>query len=345
MVLAVTLNFGYKWLDKKPSHVENLMAVIYAVFSALFGTLSVVFAKLLAKLVELHFCGANVFGHWYTYVTLLSWLVLMSFWLYRLNAALGLYNPIFIIPLLQSNFIFFAIISGGVYFQEFNYMKETNWVGFVLGIISMFAGIFLLVPETPEVSEKDIKWHRQRSSNLIEVGISKDNMAKIFISAPAQMFEKKYLIPTEAVEYSKDTEKFQNANNSCTEKTAWMKKDYINYYTGEQLIKAEEKLKELIMRGKILSKAETESVRERIERWRTSLKDFELKVKKIEDINTKVAKVEMKKKKNEYEYESFVTNDENNESNLVERNVESKEEYANVIANENIQVGMSEISK
>jgi len=297
------------------------MAVVYAVFSALFGTLSVVFAKLLAKLVELHFCGVNVFGHWYTYVTLLSWFVLMIFWLYRLNAALGLYNPIFIIPLLQSNFIFFAIISGGVYFQEFNYMKEVNWVGFIFGIISMFAGIFLLVPETPEVSEKDIKWHRPKPTNFIEVGINKDNMAKIFISAPAQMFEKKHLIPTEVVKYANETKKFKNANNSVTEKTAWMKEDCINYYTGEQLIKAEEKLKELTMRGKILSKLNTESIRECMQRWRTSLNDFELKVKKIEDLNTKVAKLEMKKKKKEYEYESFDTNDENSKSNLSERNV------------------------
>jgi len=216
-------------------------------------------------------------------------------------------------------------------------MKETDWVGFVFGIISMFAGIFLLVPETPEVIEKDIKWHRpKRASSFIEVGINKDNMAKIFISAPAQMFEKKYLISTEAVKYATDTENFQSADNSCTEKTAWMKKDCINYYT-EQLIKAEEKLKELTMRGKIFSKADTESIRERIQRWTTSLKDFELKVKKIEDTNLKVAKVEEKGN----EYESFVTSDENCKPNL-ERNVNCKEEYANVTEKENRQVGVSE---
>ena len=38
-------------------------------------------------------------------------------WLNRLTAALGLYDPNFIIPLLQSCYIAFATISGGVFFQ------------------------------------------------------------------------------------------------------------------------------------------------------------------------------------------------------------------------------------
>jgi hypothetical protein len=41
----------------------------------------------------------------------------MLYWLKRLNDALALYDPLFIIPLLQANFIFFAIISGGIFYQ------------------------------------------------------------------------------------------------------------------------------------------------------------------------------------------------------------------------------------
>jgi len=131
------------------------MAVVYSIFSAIWGTLSVVFAKLLAQLVEFWVRDENIFLHWFTYVTLVAWLVLMMYWLYRLNSALGLYNPLFIIPLLQSNFIFFAIVSGGIYFQEFNYMGSVEWVGFVAGIISMFSGIALLVPPKEPKTETE----------------------------------------------------------------------------------------------------------------------------------------------------------------------------------------------
>jgi len=125
---------------------ENIEAIIYAVFSALWGTLSVVFAKLLALLLELQAKDMNIFSHWFTYICIICWLVLMIYWLYRLNSALGQYNPLLIVPLLQANFIIFATISGGIYFQEFRYMNNTKWIGFITGIVLMFAGIYLQIP-------------------------------------------------------------------------------------------------------------------------------------------------------------------------------------------------------
>lgn len=106
----------------------------------------------------------------------------MSVWLFRLNSALSMFDPIFAIPLLQANFIFFAIVSGGIYFQvteqiyhhfklikiwlnfnavvqnfepnsnpdsshqEFNYMSTFKWFGFIPGVIIIFVGISLLSP-------------------------------------------------------------------------------------------------------------------------------------------------------------------------------------------------------
>lgn len=107
----------------------------YATFSALFGTQSVVQAKCLAELLAVQAEGeTNIFAHWFTYVVLLAWLATVGVWLHRMNEALSKYNPLFIIPLLQVNFIFFAIVSGGLYFQEFNLFTLTMWVGFVFGL-------------------------------------------------------------------------------------------------------------------------------------------------------------------------------------------------------------------
>lgn len=140
---------------------NNVMAVLYAVVSALAGTLSVVFAKLLAEILDLLSSGTPVFERGFTYVVLVLWLILMITWLTRLNGALAIYDPLFIIPLLQANFIFFAIVSGGIYFQEFNHMHGTDlygllptkvpaaaqWCGFLVGIVMIFSGLYLLAPE------------------------------------------------------------------------------------------------------------------------------------------------------------------------------------------------------
>ena len=93
-----------------------MLPVTYATFSALFGTFSVVQAKVLSELVTLQLEGSsNIFwgsDAWFTYVTLVAWLAFVGVWLFRMNEALSLYDPLFIIPLLQVNFILFAIVSG-----------------------------------------------------------------------------------------------------------------------------------------------------------------------------------------------------------------------------------------
>lgn len=67
------------------------------------------------------------------YVSIFSWLFLMLIWLNRLSGAIALYDAIFILPLLQSNFIFFAIVSGGIYFKVTRPVIQTR-----LGLRSVF---------------------------------------------------------------------------------------------------------------------------------------------------------------------------------------------------------------
>jgi len=168
-----------KRLEERSTKVnKNINAVIYSVFSALFGTLSVVFAKLLAELLSFQTQGIPIFSHWFTYAVLTAWLFLMIYWLYRLNFALGIYDPLFIIPLLQANFIFFAIVSGGIHFMEFNYMSPWQWVGFTSGVGVMFYGLFLLAPETSKSSSYHSPSHSASSS------VSRQPMIKVMPTIP-----------------------------------------------------------------------------------------------------------------------------------------------------------------
>ena len=47
--------------------------------------------------------------------------------------------------MLQCSFIFFAILSGGIFFKEFNSFSSKQWVGFWFGIIVMFSGLVLVL--------------------------------------------------------------------------------------------------------------------------------------------------------------------------------------------------------
>jgi hypothetical protein len=50
------------------------------------------------------------------------------------------------------NFILFAIVSGGIYFKEFQYFEPINTIGFIGGVILLVTGIFLLSPKMEKSS-------------------------------------------------------------------------------------------------------------------------------------------------------------------------------------------------
>ena len=140
---------------------SQVLQYSYATGFALFGTMSVVLAKCMAEILEVwefdpsrfDYDGKNIWAHWFWYSIVVGWLCFMSVWLYGLNNALGKYNPVFIIPLLQINFILFAIVSGGIFFEEFGSFCAPQFVGFGLGVVGSFYGLFLLIPE--EHGEED----------------------------------------------------------------------------------------------------------------------------------------------------------------------------------------------
>lgn len=159
-ILVVILHILYRYCERKVeksqpvSDSDIIMPITYSVSSALFGTQSVVQAKVLAELLAVHSTGREqIFLSWFTYMTICLWLVTVAIWLKRLNGALAMFEPLLIIPLLQCSFIFFAIVSGGIFFKEFNDFNSSQWVGFCSGVLVMFCGLILLTPTNNENSK------------------------------------------------------------------------------------------------------------------------------------------------------------------------------------------------
>ena len=164
MVAALALlNMVYRLYEQNKNknipmrYTNTVMPLVYAVWSALFGTQSVVQAKVLAELIAVQSTGQEqIFNSWFTYMTIIIWIFTVGVWLKRLNDALSTFDPLFIIPLLQCSFIFFAIVSGGIFFQEFNDFKAGQWIGFCFGVIIMFCGLVLLTPSDNNSKEEGL---------------------------------------------------------------------------------------------------------------------------------------------------------------------------------------------
>jgi drug/metabolite transporter (DMT)-like permease len=184
IVVLVGLHFFYRRLttmQKTGNPIKNsdtIMPCIYSVWSALFGTQSVVQAKILAELLAAHTSGEeNIFSEWFTYMTVFVWISTVVVWLQRLNNALETFDPLFIIPLLQVSFILFAIVSGGIFFQEFSSFNASQWFGFCFGIIVMFSGLVLLTPKPKLCEDEDQDLHRELLNLLLKQGGSLSNLS------------------------------------------------------------------------------------------------------------------------------------------------------------------------
>mmetsp|Transcript_55576 Transcript_55576/g.153357 ORF Transcript_55576/g.153357 Transcript_55576/m.153357 type:complete len:613 (+) Transcript_55576:185-2023(+) len=172
LVFGTALFFLYKSMQAKDelaaaNHDTRIspiqMGVTYAMLSGIIGSHMMISIKIVSGIT---FTGCPVFtsGEWWGFWIgeLVAFVAFMIPWLVRLNSSLILFDPIMIVPLVQSNFIVWAIIGGGIYFQDFTNMEfstrgSENWIGFFMGIMFIFFGIYLLSPsDYKEEGEENI---------------------------------------------------------------------------------------------------------------------------------------------------------------------------------------------
>ncbi|KAK4738297.1 hypothetical protein R3W88_001994 [Solanum pinnatisectum] len=145
----------------------------YAVVSGAIGSCSVLFAKSLSNILRLSLLssvdgsggGYSTLRSGFTYSMLLMFISTGGFWMARLNEGLSRFDAILIVPMFQIAWTFFSICTGFVYFEEYKVFDALRTTMFVLGMISVFVGIYLLAPEDDEVL-KDGSLAVFKTSNL-----------------------------------------------------------------------------------------------------------------------------------------------------------------------------------
>lgn len=119
----------------------------YVMSSAIIGAVAVLNAKCLSMLIQVSIRGiVDEFVMAPLWIILTVWIGFVAYWLRRLDKGLELFPPMFFIPVIQVAFMFFAIVAGGIYFQEFDVFTWQQWVGFTFGVAMILTGVYGLAP-------------------------------------------------------------------------------------------------------------------------------------------------------------------------------------------------------
>ena len=148
----------------------------FAVSSSIIGTQAVLNSKCMSMLIQVTSRGiVNEFELPHIWWILITWIILVAYWLRRLDVGLAMYPPLFIIPVMQVFFVFFAILCGGIYFQEFLHFTATMYVGFVIGVVMILAGVYGLAPDDVQIVDVSDKISRMNKTTLGVEGESKND--------------------------------------------------------------------------------------------------------------------------------------------------------------------------
>ncbi len=150
-IVLVGCEVLYRWYtirerDSRPLPFSSLIRpVCYCFVSATVGTQGVLQSKSIAELLSstshIRQIHAN---NYFIYMVILVLISCLSFWVYRLNQALKLFDGLLVIPLLQAFWTTTAIIQGGIFFKEFSAFSALQMSGFWMGVVVVMVGVSLL---------------------------------------------------------------------------------------------------------------------------------------------------------------------------------------------------------
>lgn len=145
-------------LNEELSDLEELTeATCFILYASIIGTQLVLMAKSIAMLIEITVTGGgNQFTNPITYIFIVLFVFFAWFWLSRMSMAMLMYSPIFAIPALQVFFILFAILSGGIFFEEFLTFSIQQYLGFCGGVVMIVIGVFFLLPSSNLIEKYQI---------------------------------------------------------------------------------------------------------------------------------------------------------------------------------------------
>jgi len=158
-----TPEIEYKPSRPAPTKRSSLFGLIYSMSSASIGVQALLTGKSLSIIARNITQGSidildprNFFNLSFAFVVFTLWLSATVFWIWRLSVSLIMFDAMFIIPVNQTMWILFSVLSGGIVWNEFANLSlvESSWLASGLSLV-MIGVVFLMPVET--VKAKDFK--------------------------------------------------------------------------------------------------------------------------------------------------------------------------------------------
>lgn len=143
-------------ISKASIRERQILAALFSVKSAVFGSQAVVLAKSLSMLLiqALHPSPAysNPLLSYQTYFIILGFAAAATFWVTRLNHGLRLFDAMYLIPMMQICWIIFSTVAGGIYYEEFIGFGSKEYSAYAVGFVCVLAGVAMLCPRDDATS-------------------------------------------------------------------------------------------------------------------------------------------------------------------------------------------------
>ncbi|KAL0026359.1 hypothetical protein WJX79_002848 [Trebouxia sp. C0005] len=175
---------------------SKALPVLYALFSSILGAHAVLFATSLCIIIVDLIEGSDVFTQWYTYLVVIGIIGMSIFWVGQLDRGLLLFPAVVIVPMLEIQWVLFIMVSGGLYFGDFEIFSKLQLAMFGVGgtnqqlrAMSIFA-MPMIMPSMAFTSRQDIADHLPVPRIGIEAVYNRVSRPDISPDIPSLMFER-----------------------------------------------------------------------------------------------------------------------------------------------------------
>ncbi|KAA8491297.1 putative magnesium transporter NIPA8 [Porphyridium purpureum] len=128
----------------------HLLAAMYAVRAGIWGAYSVTLAKslsmLLIQLLQPNRDHTNPLVMPETYFIIMAFVASAMYRIMRLNQALKMFDAVYMVPMLNINWILFASVGGGIYYDEFATWGVKEFMAYTVAFGTIIGGVLLLCP-------------------------------------------------------------------------------------------------------------------------------------------------------------------------------------------------------
>lgn len=137
--------FNIEHHDKALNRLEeSAIPILLVIQSTSIGSFTTLFSNIISRIFRTTIGEEQQLTGWFVYLIITFLVIFVLFWTRRMNRIIKVFGNKNIIPLLQIFWIFFSILAGGLYFNEFdNYDKKDTMV-FCSSVFINFIGVKLL---------------------------------------------------------------------------------------------------------------------------------------------------------------------------------------------------------